>query len=118
MVPTSPLARGTDPHTSQAAADSVVADGTVARHERLILEALERLGPSGGTGAEIADEIARDPRAEHLSFVQVMRRMAGLLDRKVHRRPGQNRQWLARGGKAIHWLGSGFGPLFDQRTPG
>ena len=126
MVPTSPLARSADPHTSAEAADSVVADGTVARHERLILEALERLGPSGGTATEISAEISCDHRAEHLDSVQVTRRLSdlvfkrGKLRRHVKARRNDGKPiYSTRGGRIIHWLADppdDFGPLFERQT--
>lgn len=118
------LARDTDTETSQDAADSVLADGTVETHERRILAVLYDWRPEGGTASEVAEEVRRRwGIAREVAFCAhtVCRRWAGLLNAGlVHRRPDPQRpgRWLQRSGEIIHYYGPGDEPLFWQLSPG
>jgi len=126
------LARPSDPETSHAAADSVLADGTVETHERRILSVLgHELRDTGGTASEIAAAVRGRYRIENeIAFCAhtVCRRLCALRTADlIHRRLDRARMaathwrvaresrddarrlpilYLARGGETIYWLGS------------
>ena len=65
------LARKSDPETSIAAGRKVEREGTVARHERLICEALAKYGPMTAKEMEVPTG---------LSSVEISRRSGGLMN--------------------------------------
>lgn len=108
MPYTPDLARASDPETSAEAAGRAIASGTVARHDAWILDALQLARGAGATGSELAAAINRQ-HGTSLTNVDVMRRMYVLCrSGQVHRRPDPSgrRQYLARGGETLHWLGT------------
>jgi hypothetical protein len=88
-----PLARASDPRTSQRAADAAVESGLVAGHERLIVAAV-RARP-GQTGDEIGQAVG-------LTNVQVLRRTRAMEKKGVIRR-GEQRPSRVSGRLAVTW---------------
>jgi hypothetical protein len=128
----SPLARASDPETSQAAADSAAADGTIETHERRILAVLKHM-PAGGTASEIAQAVRERWRiAREIDFCKhtVCRRLSDLIGLGlIHRRiapmatararaaRGDRRGrpiLIKRGGETVHYYGRPGQSLFPD----
>ena len=78
------LARKTDPQTSIDAGRKVEREGTVARHERLILRCLELNGPSTAKEMQYYMAFHKNPE-DRLTSVEISRRSGGLIHTKPYR---------------------------------
>lgn len=72
------LCRNTDPQTSRDAGRKAEREGTVERHERLIIECLTRFGPLTAKEMERHLHWHKDP-SDRLTSVQISRRSGGLM---------------------------------------
>ena len=79
------LARRTDPGTSIAAGRKAEREGTVARHERLIIECLTKHGPC--TAKEMQAHMMDENLdwADKLTSIEISRRSGGLIHTKPYR---------------------------------
>ena len=79
------LARKTDPQTSIDAGRKVEREGTVARHERLIIECLKAMGPMTAKEMENHFLFSATGRQDMLTSVEISRRSGGLIHTKPYR---------------------------------
>ena len=84
-IPFTSLSRKTDPATSIAAARKVEREGTVSRHERLIIECLAKYGPL--TAKEMQSYMMNQNPSwqDKLTSVEISRRSGGLIHTKPYR---------------------------------
>ena len=78
------LCRNTDPQTSRDAARKVEREGTVARHERLIIECLTKCGPKTAKEMQFYMKF-HIFTADRLTSVEISRRSGGLIHTKPYR---------------------------------
>lgn len=95
-----PAARTTDPETSHIAAEQITKIGTRARHQREVLELLNRC--DGRTSAELAELAQRCAGLSHLDRHAVARRLPELATAGLVRR-GATVVCKANGTKATSW---------------
>lgn len=73
------LARRRDPQTSIDAGRKVQREGTVTRHERLIIECLKKMGPMTAKEMENHFLFSAKGRQDMLTSVEISRRSGGLI---------------------------------------
>lgn len=96
-----PRARSTDPATSHQAAARVKASGALGRHQRAVLEAVQRF--PGHTSAELAERLVGNPDLAAVTdlYHEVARRLPELAG--VHVRKGGARPCAVRGSSCTTW---------------